>query len=705
MFGEFASAGTITARSADPVRPPRKISVSAAVCESMRVPMPSGGDGPYSLEQTPYMVEPMDCVASRVFEAVVFMGPAQSGKTLALIDGVLVWSVVESPGDCSVIQTNQRQAEDFSKFRFDRLIARCPKVKDRQSVRPQDDGVFAKSFRTMAVRFGWPSVAQVSGKAIRRMLLTDVDNFTGDLTIAELFGMARKRTQTFMSSGIVVAESSPARDYADPIWTPRTPHEAPPAVGIASLYNGGDRRRWFWPCVECHQPFEATPGIDRFALPSFDELCEDLIRMDVLPIAEKFSKLVCPHCAVTIEHRWKRGMNVAGRWVGEGQAMHPDGTVTGERIRSNTASFWLGGVAAGYQSWQSLVAQYLEAVKVYATTGDSKPLKTTSNVDQAMPYLPVAVRDEDRDVEKVKSRAIEMPKGEVPAGVRFLVASIDVQAGQKPRFVVQIHGYGPGLQWFFVDRFALKSSRRPTGELDEHGKQKWFPLDPASYPEDWRRLIEKVMLRRYPLAGDEQGRSMGIRLTLCDSGGKAGVTKQAYEFARFLGKDHPGVFDRFRLVKGASSAQAPTTNIHFPDARGKVSKAGAIGDVPVLFVNTNRIKDTVIAHATRATPGPGYMHFAKWLSDSWFEELFSEVRGPDGWENVHGRPNETLDLCVYAYGGALALNADAMDWSAPRPWAKVWDENTEVNSTTVAPVKVQKRAAVRRVSRSRYVGR
>lgn len=705
-FGEFASASGIAARTAKPVQPPRQISVSEAVCEHMKVGLPSGGDGPYSMEQTPYMAEPMDCIAHRVFEAVIFVGPAQSGKTLALIDGVLVWSVVESPGDCSVIQTNQRQAEDFSKFRLDRLIERCPKVKALLSPRPQDDNVFSKSFRNaMAIRLGWPSVAQVSGKAIRRMLLTDVDNFTGDLSIDELFGMARKRIQTFMSSGTVVAESSPARDYVDPIWTPRTLHEAPPAVGICSLYNGGDRRRWYWPCPECKQPFQAAPGIGGFVLPSFEELCDDLAKMDVLPIAEKFSKLVCPSCAVPLDHRWKRAMNNSAHWVGEGQTMHPDGSMSGERIRSNTASFWLGGVAAGYQSWVSLVSNYLDAVKTYAMTGNSKTLKTTTNVDQAMPYLPVAVRDEDRDVEKVKARAEDLPQRVVPQGVRFMVACVDVQAGAKPRFVVQVVGFGPGLQWYFVDRYALKSSQRPKGENDENGAPIFFPLDPAAYPEDWQRLIGEVMLKRYPLA-DESGRTMGVRLTVCDSGGKAGVTVQAYKFARWLTQNHPGLSERFRLLKGAASAQAKTAEIRFPDARGKKgSDSGAIGDLPVLFLNTDTIKDLVNANATRSVVGPGYMHFANWLSESWFEELFSEVRGPDGWENVYGRQNETLDLCVYAYGAAIALGADQFDWAKPRPWAMPWDENPEVRADGAAPAPVQKRVAPRRMTPSKYLGR
>lgn len=671
MFGAFASAEAVTIGSVrNSVVPPKLTTVTESVCRNMYVKLPSGGSDLYSIDLTPYMSEPMDAIASRVFEAVIFMGPAQSSKTAGLIEGAIVYSIVDSHGDCLVIQTNQAQAEDFSKVRIQGLIERCPEVKDRLV----DNSVHLKMFDgAVAIRFGWPSIAQVSGKAIKRVLLTDVDNFTGDLGILELFGAAKKRTQTFMSAGIVVAESSPAKDFADPGWKPTTLHEAPPSIGIAALFNQGDRRCWYWRCPECKEPFRAAAGIDGFVLPELDELKEILMSAEVLPFAEKYSRLVCPRCAVPIEHRWKRGMNRGGRWVGEGQAMHSDGTVTGVRLRTNTASFWLGGVAAGFQSWVSLVQNYLQAVKTFATTGDSRALKTTTNVDQAMPYLPVAIRAEENDIDKIKTRAEDLQKRVVPFGARFITAQIDVQ---KNGFVIQVNGWGPGLQWYVVDRYRMKSSRRPTGELDENGETKWFPIDPARYPEDWHRIVDDVIGKRYPLA-DESGREMPVRLVFSDSGGKAGVTKNAYDFFRYLVER--GLDKTFRLVKGASTKRAPLVNVHWPDARDRSERnAGARGDVPVIFINTDDIKDTVIANATRATPGPGYMHFPKWLSDFWYAELFAEVRGSGGWENLHGRNNETLDLSVYGYAACLTLGADRIDWSNPPSWAKSWDDNPDL---------------------------
>lgn len=653
------------------IRPARRVTVAESAKANLRIVNPSGASGNWSPDVAPYMVEPMNLVRSRLYEAIVMVGPARSGKTVALVDGVVAYSIVDDPADTLIIQTNQSQAEDYSKTRIGRAISGSPELAKRLSPRAHDDNVLLKFFRSgMALRFGWPTLAQLSGKDLRRVLMTDVDNITGDLSIDECFGLALKRIQTYMSAGICVAESSPARDYTDSKWRPKTAHEAPPADGILSLYNRGDRRRWYWPCPECKDPFEAAPGLDLFHLPALEDLLERVVAEDVLQLAERWATPFCPRCGVGIEAKNKRAMNRAGRWIGEGQKMHPDGTVSGQLLRSRTASFWLGGVAAAYQPWVSLIERYLQAVKQLALTGEQKALKSTTNVDQAMPFIPIAARTE-RHGHELQERVEDWPEQTVPEGVRFLTAQIDIQAGKSARFVIQVQGFGEGLQHWIIDRYALKSSTRPDG------KGGFLPIDPASFLEDWDRLIEKVIERRYPLA-DGSGRSMPIRLVGCDSGGEEGVTQRAYDFWRSLRKK--GLAHRFRLLKGAAAANAPRVLENFPDSRGRKDRhAGGAGDVPVLMLNTTLLKDAVMADVWRTSPGPGFYHFPKWLPTSFFEELTAETRGAKRWENPSKRRNESFDLCVYGQALAIKLKADQIKWEAPPPWAETWDKNPDVN--------------------------
>ncbi|WP_262071901.1 phage terminase large subunit family protein [Stenotrophomonas sp. Marseille-Q5258] len=692
----YATARNVRLGVAEMIRPPRRIRVSEGA-RVLQVANAAGAAGAWDADTTPYMVDPLDSTGSRHYEAVVFVGPARSGKTISLIDARLAYLITCNPADAMVVQMSKDAAEDFSKTRLSRGIAASPELRCRLSPRAHDDNILLKFFRSgMSLRMGWPSVSVLSGKDIHDVLMTDVDNYTGDLAIDECFGLALKRTQTYMSAGMVVAESSPATDYADGAWKPSHPHQGPPAAGIAALYARGDRRRWYWPCPECGERFQAAPGYDGFALPPMEELLERVVLDDVQKMARHYSLLHCPNCGVGLQHRWKDEMNRAGVWAAEGQLVHADGTVTGERPAARIASYWLGGVAAAYQSWESLIERYLQALRTFATTGEERPLKTTHNVDGAINYVPMAARSAS-DPNEMKERAEVWPAGTVPAGVRFLIATVDVQAN---RFVVLVLGFGVGesgqLERWVVDSFTLRTSKR------EDGSGGFLPLDPPKYLEDWERLVEKVVSRRYPL-DDETGRSMPMRAVGIDWGGKAGTSVRALEFWRSLKERQ--LHARVRLVKGEARREAALFRETFPDSRKRRDrKSGSKGDVPQLLLNVDRLKDTVDANVKRAEPGPGYYHFPDWLPEAFYAELTAESRTANGWKNLAGRRNEAFDLTGYAEGLALWLNVPAINLTTPPAWAAAWDDNPDVRAED-APPAAPPRTRTRRVIRSNYLGR
>ncbi|MBH1477326.1 phage terminase large subunit family protein [Stenotrophomonas maltophilia] len=681
---------------AEMIRPPRRIRVSEGA-RVLQVANAAGAAGSWDPDTTPYMVEPLDTTGSRHYEAVVFVGPARSGKTISLIDARLAYLITCNPADAMVVQMSKDAAEDYSKTRIARSIAASPELRSRLSPRAHDDNILLKFFRSgMSLRMGWPSVSVLSGKDIHDVLMTDVDNYTGDLTIDECFGLGLKRTQTYMSAGMVVAESSPATDYADGAWKPLHPHQGPPAAGIAALYARGDRRRWYWPCPECGERFQAAPGYDGFALPPMEELLERVVLDDVQKMARHYSLLHCPHCGVGLQHRWKDGMNRSGVWAAEGQTVHADGTVTGERPQARIASYWLGGVAASYQSWESLIERYLQALRTFATTGEERPLKTTHNVDGAINYVPMAARSAS-DPNEMQERAEVWPAGAVPAGVRFLLGEVDVQAN---RFVILVLGFGIGesgqLERWVVDSFTLRTSKR------EDGSGGFLPLDPPKYLEDWERLVEKVISRRYPL-DDATGRSMPVHAVGIDWGGKSGTSVRALEFWRSLKARK--LHARVRLIKGDARREGGLFRETFPDSsKRRDRKSGSKGDVPQLLLNVDRLKDTVDANVKRAEPGPGYYHFPDWLPEAFYAELTAESRTAKGWENLAKRRNEAFDLCGYAEGMALWLKVPAINWTAPPAWAAPWDDNPDVRADDVAPAPVP-RTRTRRVIRSKYLGR
>src|SRR3954470_2258882 len=69
----------------DLLRPPERISISDAAERYVRLNNPGSYIGPYRNDMAPYMVEPMNTLQSKFFTSLAFVGPAQSGKTEALI--------------------------------------------------------------------------------------------------------------------------------------------------------------------------------------------------------------------------------------------------------------------------------------------------------------------------------------------------------------------------------------------------------------------------------------------------------------------------------------------------------------------------------------------------------------------------------------------------------------------------------------------
>jgi phage terminase large subunit GpA-like protein len=333
------------------------------------------------------------------------------------------------------------------------------------------------------------------------------------------------------------------------------------------------------------------------------------------------------------------------------------------------------GPAATFQTWDSLADKLAQAEEVYEQTGSQEKLKTTINTDWGRPYQ-YRKAENARSHEALQERTEKLGERVVPHGVRALFGSVDVQGGKKRRFVVQVVGYGEHGERWLIDRFSLRKSERK----DENGELR--RIDPGGYIEDWNLLISHVISRKYPL-GDESGREMPVLLTAIDTGGEDGVTENAYQFYRALRRQ--SLHHKVMLVKGGSTRNAPRMRETFPDSSGRKDRhASSRGDIPLYLLNTNLIKDTISNAMERTEPGPNYCHWPDWLGEWFFEELTYEQRSPDGkWSKPGKANNEAFDLMCYADAAATKKGYDKINWLAPPPWARDWDNNTEIQADGV----------------------
>jgi len=663
----FADIEQIQRDNAEILRPPRRLTVPEAAEQYVYLDTPGGYAGPWKNDLPHYMVLPAECLTSRDYEAVVFSGPAQTAKTAMLVDNWLAHTITCDPADIMVVQTAQDTARDYSKRRVDRFLSASKDLKNKLRKGGSSDNTFDKFFRSgMILSLGWPTKNQLAGKAIGKMALTDYDRMPDDIDgEGAAFYLAKKRTTTFLSRGMTMAEGSPSKPILDPKWEPKTPHEAPPTKGILGLYNSGDRHRLYGKCEHCKEYYMPKPGIEAMHIPEIGG------EPDLDNIG-----LICTCCGSvnTDERLFKKSVT----WLKEHQTINSDGIKSGDGRKSKIASFLMVGWAAAFQSWSSIVRNYFHAKDIYDRTGDEEALKNTTNLDQGAPYLDKTLSN-TRSHAEIESRAEPTEKRVVPDFVRFLLATIDVQKGM---FVVQVEGFGDQLESYIIDRFNLKLSYRD----DESGNSQ--PLDPAAYLEDWDVIIKNVLEKKYPIVGTDK--EMPILKVACDSAGRhiskgVGVTEKAYNFWRKLAKlgyahKNP-MLSRFLLVKGGSTPNAKDVRETFPGSDGrKDRKASARGEIPVYLLNTNTLKDNLSNDLDRADAGPRYTHFPVWLGSFFFAELTAEIRTPKGWVNPSNRRNEAFDLMVYARALLKIIGGDKINWNNPPSWAKMTNDNAIINS-------------------------
>ncbi|HFP2501618.1 TPA: phage terminase large subunit family protein, partial [Escherichia coli] len=652
------------------LRAPRRMRVADAVAQYMRVPMGAGNSVPWDPLVAPYVIEPMNCLASREYDAVIFVGPARTGKTIGLIDGWVIYNVICDPADMLIIQMTEEKAREHSKKRLARTFRVSPEVVSRLSPNKNDNNVYDRTFLAgNYLKIGWPSVNIMSSSDYKCVALTDYDRFPEDIDgEGDAFSLASKRTTTFMSSGMTLVESSPGRDVKDVKWRRTSPHEAPPTTGILSLYNRGDRRRWYWPCPHCGEYFQPCGDV----VAGFRDIADPVL-------ASEAAYIQCPSCSGRILPEQKRELNGRGVWLRDGESINADGSRYGDPRRSRIASFWMEGPAAAYQTLSQLVYKLLTAEQEYETTGSEETLKTVINTDWGLPYLPRASM-EQRKSELLEQRAEPVPSRSVPDGVNFLVATVDVQAGRHRRFVVQVTGYGSRGERWIIDRYNITQSLR--GDSDGESQR----IDPASYPEDWDVLLTDVFHKSWPLASDPS-QQMRLMAMAVDSGGEDGVTDNAYKFWRRCRRD--GLGKRIYLFKGDSIRRAKLISRTFPDNTGRTGRrAQAAGDVPLWLLQTDALKDRVNNALWRDSPGPGYVHFPDWLGSWFYDELTYEERSSDGkWSKPGRGANEAFDLMVYAealvilHGYEKIRWPDAPEWASRETWLECVPDSTEPSPT------------------------
>lgn len=655
----YTDPGRLVVDALPALRPARRISVPdwAELPEGRKI-RTATYTGPWRNSFAPYMTEPARMTTSRKYRAVCFVGPARTVKTDALVLNVIGHRVVNMPRSMKIICPTETAAKQFSREKVSPMIRATPAVSERFAKVRNADTLHDKLFEGgMSLRIAWPVIGELSMLDIADVLVTDYDRIANAENVdgeGSLFELALKRTQNFGSLGMAIFESSPGRPITDTEWKASTPHEAPPCTGILSIFNRGTRGKYYWQCPHCHEPFEPVMSALRFEKKASPGE------------SAKTAAMVCPHGHVIGPDR-KIELNQAGFWLHEtndGQLAEIDDPAVRD---TDVVSYWGEGPIAAIQSWQQLVLLEEQAREEYERTGDEGSLKATVTLDGGRPYMPKSISVGDGVEETaLKGMAKDYPLAIAPAGARFLIVAIDVQAH---RFVVHVEAYGVGLERWLIDRIEI--ALPPEGAPGATGKRS---IDPGRYGEDWA-VLPPLLERAYAVAGSQY--ELRPRAMIVDSGGAPGVTENAYKFLRAQRKIGGG--QRVYLAKGLGGLEKDRARYHAPE-KILQQKRGLRSDIRLVYVGTDKLKDEVTLALTRQEPGPGAYHLSRHLDDRVFAEFCAEVRTPGGWEKrKHGIPNEALDLGCYSKALVIVLKAERIDWDRPVAWAASMPENPYAN--------------------------
>lgn len=670
------------------LKPPERLEVHEAAARYVHLENPPVYSGPYDNDQTPYMVEPMNMTQSRDHTALIFVGPAQSGKTEAIVLNVLAYSIKCNPLDIILYHMSQTAAGDFSERRVGRLHRNSKAIGAELAGGQHSDNTYRKLYKSgMMFTISWPSINEMSSKPVPVVMFTDYDRMPEDVGgEGSPFTLGKKRTQTFRNFGMTIVDTSPGHPVEDAKEVLKG-HQAPKCKGALDLYNQGNRCRWHWPCPYCGEFFEPSFKLLVYDVHAPEDESGERRRLSDLEI-EQSTFMACPVSGCRIEHHHKKSMNKLGVWLAEGEKITKEGVRYGIARQSRTASYWLKGPAANFVTWGELAVKYTNALESYENTGDDKVLKAVTNTDLGEPYVPKSL-EQARNASDLMDMATGRPLKVVPLDGRVLIATIDVQ---KNAFVVQVHAIRPATDKegdyvdgaydiAVIDRFNIHKSER----LDDEGERLW--VKPATHSEDWKLIVSQVMEKRYDLEGGNG--TMGISLTLCDSGGKAGVTSKAYNFYRTTIVTE-GLQSKFILIKGEPKPNAPRVALEYPDTQRKDRLAQARGEIPILFFNSNILKDFLNGMLDQTRKGGGMIEFPAGLDAKFYEELVAEVRTSKGWDNPSRRRNESWDLLTYCIGALIYRRIEHVTWSKPPTWLARWEQNPAVQLEAAAATQVDK---------------
>ena len=410
------------------------------------IPAESGSPvpGEYRTDLVPYLREPMEVMSlAHPAERVTFKKSAQVGASDAVLN-LLGQVMAETPAPVLVVTPTIQVASDYNRLKLDPMIQATSVLRERvNEVVSRDETGSTQTFKRFAGGFlqvvGANASKALQMRSARIVVFEELSEFPSDTNgRGAPEDQALERTQAWSERGIKVIDCSTPGE--------KTGNEKT-SCRVTTLYEKSSRGRYFVACPSCGH--EQVLTFDR--LDFRDEAPEDAVY------------LCDSGNGCIIEHRQKRAMVAAGRWVHE----FP------ERVLTH-AGYAIHALYSPFISWARVAA------RIVAARGDSKKEKVVAQQIRGEAW-------EDRrelPSETVLLARREMWPAAVPPEVLFLEGATDVQGD---RLESAIWGFDRHLNQFLIEKIITPGKPTDRSTWLAHDK-----LLARSWPSAWGREMKPL---------------------------------------------------------------------------------------------------------------------------------------------------------------------------------------------------------------------
>ena len=585
-----------------PTEPPKPL-ISEYI-EGHRV-MPPGTPFPgfWENSRTPYLVEPMDNMSPYVpvmYTSV--MKGVQVGCTAGCGENVIGYWMDECPSSILYVTATDSLLEKWGAKRLEPLI---DSIGMRKKIYAQaelgaksrrtGDKTLSKEYTGGALNMSSAqSPAGLRSDSIRVLILDEIDGAPRMLHTGEgvWLDVAYGRTD-FWGVRKKIMEFS----------TPTTFEESL----IYQQYLAGDQRKYKVPCPRCGV-------VDAL---EFANLRHELDHGHVSKVWYE-----CPHCAGAVHNHEKSWM-----FQPENGAHWEPTAIASDPYRR---SYHIPSIYSpvGALSWLELYKKY------QAAQHSQDKMRSFVNLYLGLPFKQQGYRPK---LEQVCELRGEYSEGEVPDGVLFLTAGVDVQEGSAndpqnpPRLEIEIKGFGSAFKTWSIAYKVFEGSTKD-----------------SAFEGAWEAM------HLWALGGGlvfhrNDGLKFPVSLIFIDSG-NGNYVDIVYQFATrwnntFASKGFSALKKR-TLEKGDEAG--PHNFLRY-----RLATSNRQGDTNFYEISTNYYKTQIyrnlsIERKPIEPQRPGFCNFPRDRSENYFKQLTAEKKRLDGSFDAGGRRNEVLDCNVMA---------------------------------------------------------